>query len=132
MEAIGAIARLFGARGADEKTAEQNAAAHACMAPEQEIVEDAGVRKLAEILEGSRDTGRGDLVGAQAEQIAAVKGDASSHGLIDTRDDVEERGLAGAIGTDDGEELATRDRERDVGERGDASEADRQPLDLEQ
>ena len=41
-------------------------------------------------------------------------------------DHVEQGRLAGAVGTDDAEHLARRDLDRDVVERGDAAEADRQ------
>src|SRR5207244_9865435 len=52
--------------------------------------------------------------------------------VVEAVDDVEHRGLAGAVGPDDGANLALADVERDAGDRLDAAEGERDVLDREQ
>ena len=52
--------------------------------------------------------------------------------MVEAVDDVEHRGLAGAVRADDGADLALADIERDVGDRLHAAERERDVLDREQ
>src|SRR5215470_7326528 len=53
-------------------------------------------------------------------------------GAIESRHDVEDRCLAGAVGTDHREDLARRHGQVNVAQRGEATKADRQTRDLEE
>src|SRR6266404_6123891 len=73
-----------------------------------------------------------DALGPGARDVGAVEGDAPLVGMHVAGDAVEERGLAGAVGTDEADDLARLDGERDllVGEQ--AAEALRGGLDAQQ
>src|SRR5581483_6571455 len=61
-----------------------------------------------------------------------LEGDAALLRRVEAVDDVEHRGLAGAVRADDGADLALADVERDVGDRLHAAEGERGALDREQ
>ena len=66
---------------------------------------------------------RGDPVGGTASRSLPFERHPAVGGLVDPADDVEHRGLAGAVRTDEAADLARVDRERQAVERGDAAEA---------
>src|SRR5260370_21503155 len=68
-------------------------------------------------LESSRHAQPADVVGAQALDLAVLEFDRAAGGGVDARYAVEERGLAGAIGPDDGEHLAGLNGQWQVGGR---------------
>ncbi len=78
-----------------------------------------------------RDAEMGALVRRQREQVTALEGDRSGAGRDRSRDRLEQRRLAGAIGPDDCDELALGDGERNPAQRGEPAIADRQIPDLQ-
>src|SRR5688572_10299160 len=64
--------------------------------------------------------------------VPPVEDDPSLVGMVEAADDVEERGLAGAVRADDGDDLAARDLEADLRERGQRAEAHAHALYLQQ
>src|SRR3546814_20860460 len=77
-----------------------------------------------DVLEGARDAGAGDPVRRQRGDIGAVEQQPALGRVVDAADQVEHRGLAGAIRPDDGEDLAAGDVETDPVDGADAAEAD--------
>ena len=71
-------------------------------------------------------------VAAHAEEVAAVEPHAAGVRLVHARQRVEERALAGAVGADDGEQLAAGDVEAHILERGDRAEPEREAADLKE
>ena len=74
----------------------------------------------------------GDAVGAQAGDVVAVEEDAAGVERLEAGDQVEQRGLAGAVRADDAEDLALVHVEGDVGVGGKAAVALGHALDVEQ
>ena len=64
-----------------------------------------------QVLEGARQAARRELVGRQAGHVLAVEVDRAAARRVDAGDDVEQRGLAGAVRADDREDLAGVDGE---------------------
>ena len=73
-----------------------------------------------------------DLVRRELQQVLAVVEDRAGIRLVESRDDVEGRRLARAVGPDQAEDLTLGDVERDVVEGDDAPEAASEVLDGEQ
>ena len=65
----------------------------------------------------------GPPVGREPGDVDALEEDAALVRRIDAVDDVEQRGLAGAVGPDDGEQLAAVDLEADAVDGHQAAEA---------
>jgi hypothetical protein len=86
------------AAGEDVPDAERDPGVHA----DQHVLDGRHVGEEPDVLEGPADPERRDLVGAQADQGVPLEGDRALVGRVETREDVEERGLAGAVGADDG------------------------------
>ena len=97
---------------------------------DQHVVEHAQVAEHAAVLEGAREAERGELLGRQAGDVAAREVDAAGVRRVEPGDEIEQRGLAGAVRPDDADQLALGDGERQRVDGGDAAEAARQPLDL--
>ena len=72
------------------------------------------------------------LVGAQAGDVVAVEEDPAGVERLEAGDQVEQRRLAGAVRTDDAEDLALVDVEGDVGVGGQAAVALGDAFDVEQ
>src|SRR5207247_1534914 len=98
----------------------------------QEVVQHRHVVEQTQVLERAGHAAGGDRVGRAGQQGFALERDRPSRRMVDPRDAVEERRLAGPVGTDHGERLARREREADPGERRDAAEVERDVTDLEQ
>src|SRR5205807_4496553 len=79
-----------------------------------------------DVLKGARNPPLGPLVGPQMRDVVAVELDPSTGGRVDAADAVEDAGLAGAVGADDGEEVASVDLETHPGQGGHAAEAQMQ------
>ena len=75
------------------------------------------------------DAERHDLVRGSADDIAALEGDRPGRRTDQTGDGLEQRGLAGAIGADQGNDLPRRDFEPHVVQHLDLAVAHAQPLD---
>ena len=67
-----------------------------------------------------------------ARERPSVEHDRSCARIIETRDAIEERRLAGAVRTNQAADRAAGDLEGDILERGHAAEPDRQPPDRQQ
>ena len=105
------------------------------MAAEHEVVEHRHVGEQLDVLERARDADGRDLVRPAPRQLVlsaggAVKQDAPALRPVEAADAVEQAGLAGAVGADDGHDLAVVDVEAHAVERGDAAEGERDRLDL--
>ena len=85
----------------------------------------------AEPLQGAGDAEAGQLVRAQAGARRRRAGRASGVGRDEAAGDVEQRGLAGAVGPDHAVHLVRGDGEADVGEGGDPAEGHGDAAELE-
>jgi hypothetical protein len=94
------------------------------VAAEQQVVQDGEVLEQLDVLEGAGDARAGDAVGLLANQLAAEEADGAPLRPVQARQAVEQRGLAGAVGPDDGEQLAGPDLEGDGPQGPDAGEAE--------
>src|SRR5205814_10505826 len=65
-------------------------------------------------LPGARDAGAAVALGPRVRDVGAVQRDAALVRVQRSADAVEQRGLAGAVGPDQADDLAGVDRERDV------------------
>src|SRR4029453_15757013 len=73
-----------------------------------------------------------DVGGAEVGAVPALEEDAALVGLIEPADDVEERGLARTVRSDDGQDLAPPDVEAHLVQREHGAEADADALPLEE
>jgi len=89
-------------------------------------------REHAPALRRVTDAQAHDRMRSAAAQILAVKEDASRGRADEAADRAQRRRLARAVGTDERDDLAFVDVQRDAGERGDASVPRDQVLDFEQ
>ena len=97
-----------------------------------DVVERGHAAKQRHILEGARDAAAGGVIGPHFRAGLALEGDAALLRRIEAVDDIEHRGLAGAVRSDDGADLALADIERHVADRADTAERERDALDREQ
>src|SRR5581483_10513024 len=81
--------------------------------------------------EGAHHAEGGNGVGLEAVEARAAVADLAGGRLAIAGDGIEGRGLAGAVGTDEGEHLARAHLEAGVLDGAEAAEADRQTLDRE-
>src|SRR6185436_11780158 len=114
---------FFLKRAAIPEDCAQDAGARLPMPADHDILDRREIGEETDVLEGARDACRGDLVRLQAVERAAVEDESAFVGRIDTGEDIEERGLAGAIRADQAEHLARRDRKGNIAQRLDAAEA---------
>ena len=82
-----------------------------------EVFGDRERRKDLAALRDLADAEVADAVARPARDVAAAKHDAPARRAVHARDGADERGLAGAVRADDGDDLAFRDLERDAIER---------------
>src|SRR6187455_186834 len=75
-----------------------------------------------QVLERAREAARGQQMRRQARDVVVAQRDASTRGRIDAGHDIEQRGLAGAVRPDDGEDLGRLNRKRHARDRGNAAE----------
>ena len=109
-------------RQAPVEHAREHARAHAHVAAEHQVVEHGQAAEQGDVLEGARDAERGDVARLLLGDVAAFEHDAAGVGLVEAGDHVQQRGLAGAVGADDGEDAAAWHVERHVLHGGDAAE----------
>src|SRR5262249_14246516 len=96
------------------------------------VVEDAHAREETDVLKGPSDTETDDLVCPGPTDRPAVEDQRAGRGGQESGDHVEERGLARAVGTDQGEDRMPRDRERDLVERAEPAEVPGHSIDGEE
>lgn len=85
---------------------------------EREIFEDAHVREKRVVLKDQRDA---PVRCRNREQVAPVERNRSRVGLLEPRDDAQERRFTGAARAENDEQLAVADRKRNAVQRGGAS-----------
>src|SRR4051812_11072680 len=90
------------------------------------------MREKAEALERARDAEARELARLDAAQRLVAPLQPSLVGAGEPADDVEQRRLAGAIWSDDADDLVLGDGRRDIRQRREPAEADGDPLHLEQ
>jgi hypothetical protein len=90
---------------------------------QQQVLEHRGVLEQLDVLEGARDAAPGDLVRGHAGDVLVAEDEPPVGGLVDARDEVEDGGLARAVGPDDREHLAHLDLEGHRVDGPDAAEA---------
>src|SRR5262245_35442921 len=83
-------------------------------------------------LVGTADAGDAALVRPGTRDVGAVEADFPAVGVEIAGDQIEERGLAGAVGPDDADCLAARDAEIDGVGRLDRAEGSGEAVDLEE
>ena len=99
---------------------------------DRHVVDDRHRPERAHQLEGADQPGLRDPVGRPAGDVLAVEHDPPGRRLELPGDHGEQRGLAGAVGSDDAEEVTLVDSERHVLDGPQAAEVTGQSLDLEQ
>src|SRR5207253_6698082 len=81
---------------------------------DDDVVEQGKARESPHDLEGAPDSCSADCERRLADELAAVELDAAGTGDDEAVERVEERRLAGAVGSDDAEDLALADLERNL------------------
>jgi hypothetical protein len=99
--------------------------AHQVVAADHDVVEHRHVREQRQVLEGAADAEAGAVVDRGAPERLAHVDELAAARPIAAGDAVEHRGLAGAVGADDGKNLPALDMKTDVGQRLHAAETDR-------
>ena len=89
---------------------------------DQHVFQDGHFTEEADVLVGTGDAEGADFIRAQAEQAAALEAHVAFFGRVEAVQAVKERGLASAVGADDGADAAAGDGEVDVIQRGQATE----------
>ena len=110
----------------------QEIAAAARMPADPHVVEHALRAEQRQVLEGARDADLGDAMRRPRQQRAPGEQDVAPVRRVEAADAIEQRRLAGAVRTDQAEDLALVQRERDAVERDDAAEPQRDVANLEQ
>jgi hypothetical protein len=80
------------------------------VAADQDVVENSHRADQLDVLERARDPATRDAVNRRAQQAPPVEAELTRVGLVQARDDVEERRLAGAIRPDQADDLPARRR----------------------
>ena len=109
-----------------ERIGQESAARHRVRADAHVLAHRHG-RKQGDVLERPRDAEGGELMPGAAGERPAVERDRPRARIIETRDAIEERRLAGAVRANQAADRAAGDLEGHVLERGHAAEPDRQP-----
>ncbi len=102
------------------------------MPADQQVFQHRRVLEQLDVLERARDAEARHAVRGRARDVLPLEHDAAARRLVDAADQVEDRALAGAVRTDDGEDLALLDRERHAVDGLDAAEGDRKVLHVEE
>ena len=102
------------------------------MPADQQVLQQRGIGEQLDVLEGARDPQPGDHMRRRAGDVLPVKQQLAFGGIIDPADQIEDRGLAGAIRADDREDLTFLDSEAHRIDRADTAEPDRDFLGVEQ
>src|SRR5438128_1237014 len=102
------------------------------MPSDLEVLHDRELGEELRVLEGLDEAGGGDVVRLAAGDVLALPHDAAARRADETGDEVEQRRLSRAVGAEDADDLAARDRERDVVDGGEAAETLGEPADLKQ
>src|SRR6267378_1655305 len=101
-----AVGQLLALGRSPPDRVQQEVAAHLEQPPRHEVVEHAHALEERDVLKGARHAELGHVGRRQPRAVAALEEDAALVGMVEATDDVEQRGLAGAVGPDDGQDLA--------------------------
>src|SRR5664279_353106 len=94
------------------------------MGADPDVVEYRKVGKQGDVLEGAADADLGDLVRGPGQDALSLQQDVTFAGLIEPGEAIEQRGLAGAVGPDQAENLALMHVEGHAVQGDDAAEHD--------
>src|SRR5450830_781428 len=109
----------------------EKAGMHLGITPGHDVVEHGHALEQRNVLEGPRNALSRHFAGMHAVALLTAKNDVAFLRMVDAVDDVDHRALAGAIGADDGADLMFSYIERDVGQRLDAAEGQRNILQIQ-
>src|SRR4051812_46965505 len=96
---------------------------------DEEVVEHRHALEERDVLEGARDAEAGARGGSQPGDVPPLEAHLPLRRPVDAADAIDEARLAGAVRTDDGDELSRADVEADFGKRVHAAEAEGKMLD---
>ena len=96
------------------------------VAADEQVLQHGGVLEQLDVLEGAGDAEAGDLVGREMGDLLALEGDEARSRPVQAADEVEDGGLAGAVGADQREHLVRPHLEGDVVDGLEAAELHRQ------
>src|SRR5215470_19790128 len=125
-------ARLLAAHARQGERAPENAALDVGVAPDENVVEGAQPPEDLGVLECPRDAESGDRVRRQRRQIVAVEHHVAARGAIEPGQHVEDRRLARAVRTDEGDDRTLADFKLEVAQCRQPSEVDREADDAEE
>jgi len=118
-------AALLGLRSGQAQRVGEKAGRRAAVASHLDVVDDRHAIKQRHVLERAADADARNGMTRLTQDRAALEQDVASVGHVEAGKAVEERGLAGAIGADETDNLARRHVEGDAVQRHDTAEADR-------
>src|SRR5690606_14135966 len=98
----------------------------------QQVLDGRHAIEQAHMLEGAHHAPPGDLVAGETVDGLATETDGTARRPVEAADAVEHRGLAGAVGADDGQDLAVADVERHAIDRLQAAKAHAEVADFQQ
>src|ERR1700738_1992896 len=110
----------------------QKAPAHLQGAASHDIVERAHSLEQCDVLKGARDAATGRLERLHPGASPSLEGDGAMIRMIEAVDDIEHRGFAGAVRSDDGANFTLPDVKRNIRQRFHAAKRQRYALDLKQ
>ena len=128
----GAVRHLLALRHAPIDDRRQHSGAHPHVAAEHDVVEHGHAAEQSDVLKGAGDAERGDARGPDPGHVPALEPDRAGIRPVEAADDVEHRGLAGAVRADDRGQPAAAHLERHVLDRAHAAEMLRDAEDREQ
>ena len=126
-----AVLHLLAPRRPEVERLPQEVAAHLEVAPGHEVVEHRHALEQGDVLERAGDPGGGRLVGPHPRARHPPEGDRPFLRVVEAVDDVEHGALAGAVGADDGADLALADVEAHPVDRAHPAEREADVMDVE-
>ena len=103
-----------------------HAVVHLVVQADHDVLQHRLVVEQADVLEGAGDAGPVDLGGGHAVDVLAVQQDGAVGGLVDLGQQVEDGGLAGAVGADEAGDLRAAQGNVEVVHGLEAAEGDAQ------
>ena len=128
---IGAVLELLPLGRPGVNRLPEQAAPHPQQASGHDVVEGRHAAEQRDILKGAGDALRGGVVRPHAPALRALPAQRAALRVIKAVDDIQQRGLAGAVRPDDREDLVPPDRQTDPGERLDAAKGKADPIGFE-
>ena len=126
-----AVGDFFALCPPPEERARQHGLPHVDVPRRHQVVQHRGIGVERDILESAGDAQRRAFVGRHARDVDAFKADAAGLRRIKAVDAVDEAGFSRAVGSDDGEDLASLDLEVDALQRLDAAKTQRDVIDMQ-